>query len=78
MSRKEASDFSFTDFQEKTLIISIAALDEPDNVFNRSNPNLVDVLFLRFDDVESDEPNCMTEKDAKKKLFHLLIITLIR
>ena len=66
MSRKEASDFSFTNFQERTIIISIASLDESDNTFNKDNPNLIDVLFLRFDDVESDESNHMVKRDAEK------------
>ena len=66
MSRKEASDFSFTDFQEKTIIISIATLEESANTFNRCNPNLLDILFLRFDDVEADEPNHMTKEDAER------------
>lgn len=66
MSRKEASDFSFTDFQEKTIIISIAALEESANTFNRCNPNLLGILFLRFDDVEADEFNHMTERDAER------------
>ena len=66
MSRKEASDFSFTDFQEKTIIISINGCDEPFNTFNLGNPNLIDILFLRFDDVEAGEINQMTRSDAKK------------
>ncbi len=66
MSRKEASDFSFTRFQERTIIISIASLNESDNLFDRNNSNLIDILFLRFDGVESDEPNHMIRRDAEK------------
>lgn len=66
MSRKEASDFSFTNFQERTIIISINSCDELFNAFNMNNPNLTDILFLRFDDVEAGEINQMTKSDAEK------------
>lgn len=66
MSRKEASDFSFTNFQERIAIISINSYDEPYNMFDNENPNIVDVLFLRFDDVEAGELNQMTKSDAER------------
>ena len=65
MSRKEASDFSFIDFQEKTAIISINGCNEPLNSFSIDNPNIIDILFLRFDDVEAGEINQMTRSDAE-------------
>lgn len=66
MSRQQAREFSSTDFQEKTIIISINEVFGPLAAFDRHNPNLVDVLSLRFSDVESDEPDHMAEEDAKQ------------
>lgn len=64
MSRSDARRYSFKDIP-KTIIISIASIDEDKNNF-ADNDNIVDILYLFFDDVEKNEPNHITVDDANK------------
>ena len=64
MSRSDARRYSFKDIP-KTIIISIASIDENRNKF-ADNDNIVDILYLFFDDVEKNEPNHITVDDANK------------
>lgn len=63
MSRKAAHEYSFQNIP-KTIIISIASIDEEKNTFAK-NPNIIDILYLFFDDVEKNEPNHITITDAR-------------
>ena len=64
MSRSDARRYSFKDIP-KTIIISIASIDEDKNKF-ADNDNIIDILYLFFDDVEKNEPNHITVDDANK------------
>ncbi len=64
MSRRDAKKYSYR-LPFKTAIISITDPDSVDNSFGKSE-NLVAVLKLKFEDVCSGYPGCMTEEDARK------------
>ena len=67
MSRNLAHKYSFKPHEEKTAIVSINNVDSGFvNFRNNNKNNIVAVLSLFFDDVCSDEPNCMNENDAEK------------
>ena len=67
MSKNMAHKYSFKPHEEKTAIISITNVDNGFvNFRNNNENNIVSVLHLFFDDVCSNEPNCMNESDAEK------------
>lgn len=67
LSRENARRYSYMDDINKCIIISINGTDEELNQFN-PNPSIIDICHVVFDDVEKDEPNCMTRADAEKIL----------
>lgn len=64
-SRSSAIAYSFKKEIPKTEIISISDSYDFCPRFNK-NQNILRVLYLKFDDVEKGEPNCITTEDAKK------------
>lgn len=65
MSRKKAKDFSFQENIEDCIIISITDVNSNDNCF-ANNLHIKGILRLKFDDCETNEPNCITKEDAIK------------
>lgn len=65
LSRSGAIAYSFKKEIPKTAIISISDSYDSWPHFNK-NQNILRVLYLKFDDVEKGEPNCITSEDAKK------------
>lgn len=66
MSRQEANRHSFKKDIEKTAIISITDTYSENNHFH-SNPNIIAILKLKFDDIEKDEKNCVCINDIDAK-----------
>lgn len=67
MSRQNAKRYSFKKHDEKSIIISITNVDLEDVIFNRNiNNGIIDILRLKFDDVEKGEINCIIESDVKQ------------
>ena len=67
MSREDARAFTYSnELNKPTIIISISNTNEEPNIFNKGNENIINILYLQFDDNERGEPNCMTREDAEK------------
>lgn len=66
MSRKKCIDYS-KDIKEKTIIISIN--DSNNSTEFYSNPNIVDILSLNFDDIESNVDGCILNNSNHNKLI---------
>lgn len=67
MSRRQAKRFTYSACNKNYAIISISDADDVENVF-ANNPRIKGICRLWFDDVETGEKNCITEKDAGKIL----------
>lgn len=65
MSRQKARKHSFREDIKKCVIVSINDKADVRNNFH-NNSNIKAICSLFFDDVEGDEPNCMTRDDADK------------
>ena len=65
LSRSGAIAYSYKQNISKTEIISISDAYDSYPHFN-DNLNFSRILYLKFDDVEKGEPNCITTEDAKK------------
>ena len=65
LSRSKAKAFTFKQNIDDCAIISISDVNSPENHFC-SNPHIKGICYLRFDDVEFGDINCITEKDALK------------
>lgn len=63
MNKRDAKRESYKLSAPKTAIISIANINDNDNVFAHRDW-LCAVLKLKFDDVESNEPDCISADDA--------------
>ena len=63
MSKSDAQVYSAL-IEEKTIIISITDVSDSDATFF-CNSNIVSILRLKFNDVESDEENHITNEQAK-------------
>lgn len=64
MSKSDAQAYSAL-IEEKAIIISITDVSDSDATFF-VNPNIKDILRLKFDDVESDTPNHISREQAKR------------
>ena len=63
-SHKGAEAYSFAPSKKNYILISITSVDvAPANICT-TLPYLKGILRLTFDDVECNEPNCMTTEDA--------------
>lgn len=65
MSRFDAEIESKNRDMPATLVISITEEGSPYPEFDLKNPNIVDILFVQFNDVNADEPFPITEEHAK-------------
>ena len=65
LSRSGAIAYSYKQNIPKTEIISISDAYDSYPHFN-DNQKFSRILYLKFDDVEKGEPNCITTEDAKK------------
>ena len=65
MSRKEAHEFTKTNPRMKTAIISITGMDGERNEFI-PQPSILDILWLKFDDVGPDDPHCIKPEDTRQ------------
>ena len=65
MSRQIAEQYSRRSDIDKTLMISISDMGSSCPNIHTSNPNILHVAFLRFDDVDVGDPHCITCNDAK-------------
>ena len=65
MSRKGAYEFSKTNPAEKTVIISITGFEEEENEFVEQ-PNIIDILRLKFDDVGPNDPHSFQPEYAEE------------
>lgn len=64
MNRELAKKYSFRTDIPKTIIISISDANQAANIFY-PNDNIVDVLRLNFDDVDTNSKNAMQPSTAK-------------
>ena len=64
MNREMAKKYSFRTDIPKTIIISISDTHQAANIFY-PNDNIVDVLHLNFDDVDTDSTNAMQPSAAE-------------
>lgn len=64
MSKTAAENFSMH-ITNKTIIISIVDVEDDWPNFDE-NPNIVDIIYNKFDDVDYDEDNVMTREQAEK------------
>lgn len=64
MSKSDAQAYSAL-IEERAIIISITDVSDSDATFF-INPNIRDILRLKFDDVESDTPNHISREQAKR------------
>ena len=65
MNRMGAADYSTYADIPKTIIISITDVNADDNVF-QPNAQIIDILRLKFDDVEINEHNHITKDDGRR------------
>lgn len=65
LSRKEAVEFLKTPIVEKLIIISISSV-MTDKILFAENSDIVDILYLNFDDVDRSNANAMTSNQAKE------------
>lgn len=65
ISRKQAEKITNEDITEKTVIVSISSVgDEEPNIIEIEN--IVDILYLHFDDTDKDIPEAINYNQAKK------------
>ena len=64
MNREMAKKYSFRTDIPKTIIVSISDANQAANTFY-SNNNILDVLRLNFDDVDTDSKNAMQPSTAE-------------
>ena len=65
MSYNQARKHSYNPNIEDCVIISIKDW-ETEARFNNHNPHIKGILHLNFNDVEGDEPHCMSRADAER------------
>ena len=63
MGRNEAPRASYRTLPERTVIISIADVDQEPVRFAK-NPHILAICRVHFDDVDRGQPNCITREDA--------------
>lgn len=66
MSREKVENYSQSLINHKVAIISISSVEDDRETYISNNENIVDVLYLKFDDHSFKSSTCMTNRDADR------------